>query len=65
MNGTKAIISNANCQANTKPSKIPTPSAATFCNVNPIRIPVAPCTADASVAKRVHNAPVLFFGLSK
>jgi hypothetical protein len=65
MNGTKARISNANCQENTKLSIIPVPSEAIFCNVSPIRRPVAPCTADASVAKRVHNAPVLFFGLSK
>ena len=31
------------------------------CKIKPNRIPLAPCTADASVAKRVHNSPVLFF----
>ena len=65
MNGTKARTSKVNCQENTKLIMIPVPSDAKFWKRSPIRIPVAPCTADASVAKRVHKAPVLFFGSSK
>ena len=65
ISGTKARTSKVSCQENTKPMMIPVPSDAIFWNISPIRTPVAPCTADASVAKRVHNAPVLFFGSSK
>ena len=44
---------------------LPVPIAATFIHIEPIRAPVAPCIADASVLRRVHRAPVLFFSSSK
>lgn len=44
---------------------IPVPIEARLIHIVPRRIPVAPCTADASVAKRVHKAPVLLLWSSK
>lgn len=65
MNGTKAKINNVICHEKAKLIIIPTPRAPKICNIFPIRMPVIPRTADASVAKRVHKVPVLCFGSSK
>jgi len=59
------MLSNVNCQEYTNAIIIPTPMEKRYSKIKPKRTPLAPCTADASVAKRVHNAPVLCFSLSK
>ena len=65
ISGRKPSTINVNCQEYTNPMMIPIPIAKKYSVIKPKRIPLAPCTADASVAKRVHSAPVLCLASSK